>query len=82
MEGGWQLATAETKDDATPTLPSPLKGEGIKGKGREAGRKLWQIYISVTLNVAKGLVFPHSYEILRWLRSLRMTGEKTFAEVS
>jgi hypothetical protein len=36
----------------------------------------------VILSVAKDLVFPCSYEILRSLRSLRMTGEGIFAEVS
>ena len=36
----------------------------------------------VILSKAKDLVFPCSYEILRSLRSLRMTGEGTFAEVS
>ncbi len=36
----------------------------------------------VILSAAKDLVSPHSYEILRSLRSLRMTGKGTFAEVS
>jgi len=36
----------------------------------------------VILSEAKDLVFPCSYEILRSLRSLRMTGKGTFAEVS
>jgi hypothetical protein len=36
----------------------------------------------VILSVAKDLVFTGSYEILRSLRSLRMTGERAFAEVS
>ena len=36
----------------------------------------------VILSVAKDLVFPRIYEILRSLRFLRMTGEGTFAEVS
>jgi lipopolysaccharide/colanic/teichoic acid biosynthesis glycosyltransferase len=35
----------------------------------------------VILSEAKDLVFPCSYEILRSLRSLRMTREGTFAEV-
>jgi hypothetical protein len=35
----------------------------------------------VILSEAKDLVFTHSYEILRSLCSLRMTGERTFAEV-
>ena len=36
----------------------------------------------VILSVAKDLVLPRIYEILRSLRSLRMTGEGPFAEVS
>ena len=36
----------------------------------------------VILSAAKDLVLPCIYEILRSLRSLRMTGEGTFAEVS
>jgi len=36
----------------------------------------------VILSEAKDLVFPCIYEILRSLRSLRMTGEGTFAGVS
>jgi hypothetical protein len=36
----------------------------------------------VILSAAKDLVFTCSYEILRSLRSLRMTGEGTFPEVS
>ena len=36
----------------------------------------------VILSEAKDLVFSHTYEILRSLRSLRMTGAGTFAEVS
>jgi hypothetical protein len=36
----------------------------------------------VILSVARDLVFSCSYEILRSLCSLRMTGEGTFAEVS
>ncbi len=35
----------------------------------------------VILSAAKDLVFSRTYEILRSLRSLRMTGEGTFAEV-
>jgi hypothetical protein len=36
----------------------------------------------VILSEAKDLVFSRTYEILRSLRSLRMTGAGTFAEVS
>ena len=36
----------------------------------------------VILSEAKDLVFTYSYEILRSLRSLRMTKPGTFAEVS
>ena len=36
----------------------------------------------VILSAAKDLMFPHTSEILRSLRSLRMTGAGTFAEVS
>jgi hypothetical protein len=39
-------------------------------------------YHFVILSEAKDLVFTHSYEIRRSLCSLRMTGERTFAEVS
>jgi hypothetical protein len=36
----------------------------------------------VILSVAKDLAFPRSYEIFRSLRSLRMIGKGTLAEVS
>jgi len=56
--------------------------------GETPGLPVWmQIETSadshfVILSEAKDLVFPCSYEILRSLRSLRMTSEGTFAEVS